>query len=299
MPASLRSVAASAAVVQQLFAAVDRVQCPMHQRLSADRAMQHCVIRIAAVARLDLPHPCHRRLREQTPVDNGRMGIVDVVKRYFALVLDLLVGQVALDAVFLQDHIPGVLFIMEHVLKLQQLPLAPGRRRHVPGNHVLHDLAGCFAVGVAHEDLPDNGGFLRDDDVHLLLGMPVAVDGDAWLPAFLELLAHAPFHIFADGAALFLREGSHHRQEHLGDGFGSINAFLLEKELHAHALQLPHIVQTVHGVPGKAADALGDDVINFSRSAILNHLLKAHVMTGAGAADSLVSQCQARTNRNL
>ena len=118
--------------------------------------------------------------------------------------------------------------------------------------------------------------------------MPVAVDGNARLPAFLEPLAHAPFHIFADGAALLLREGSHHRQEHLGDGLSSVNAFLLEKELHAHRLQFPYIVQTVHGIPRKAADALGDDVVDFPRPAICYHLLKSGSMPDAGAADSFI-----------
>ena len=74
----------------------------MHQRLTAAWAAEHRVIGIAAVARLDIPHPHNRgSLREQMPVDNGRMGVVDMVKRHLTPVFDLLVGQVALNVVLL------------------------------------------------------------------------------------------------------------------------------------------------------------------------------------------------------
>ena len=63
-------------------------------------------------------------------------------------------------------------------------------------------------------------------------------------------------------------------------------------EVHAHplrqALQLPDVGQAVKHVPRKAADRLGDDVVDLPRLAVPDHLLEALALFRTGATDTLV-----------
>lgn len=53
-------------------------------------------------------------------------------------------------------------------------------------------------------------------------------------------------------------------------------------------LELADGREAVHGVPGEAADTLGDDQIDLARKRIIDHPLEPLAPVGAGAADALV-----------
>ena len=54
-------------------------------------------------------------------------------------------------------------------------------------------------------------------------------------------------------------------------------------------LELPDVLQAVEGVPGKAADRLGNHHVDLARHAIVDQAIELLTFFGVGAGDAVVS----------
>ena len=122
------------------------------------------------------------------------------------MIPDLLVGEVIFDVGLLQDHISGILFVLDHPIDLQPLPAFPGRRLHTPCDHVVHDNRRSFPVDKALKDFPNNGGFILLDQEKCIVCMVKAVKRNFDFMSGFKPLPDAPLYILRNAPALLLRE---------------------------------------------------------------------------------------------
>ena len=69
---------------------------------------------------------------------------------------------------------------------------------------------------------------------------------------------------------------------------GGSHIFFFKVTFHAVFLQLADGDQTVHGVPGKSADRLCDNEVDFSGKSVRNHAVKAVSLFGVTAGNALI-----------
>ena len=122
-------------------------------------------------------------------------------------------------------------------------------------------------------DEPYDFCLFRHNDKFLAIPS-VAVHTEGIWYALLEPFPYTPFHIFADGAAFFLREGgeqSEHDFPVLGQG---IDALLLEPHLNAKFPQMSHGIEQVNRVSCEPGYGFRQNNVNLSGIAIRKHTLK-------------------------
>jgi len=84
----------------------------------------------------------------------------------------------------------------------------------------------------------------------------------------LEALPNSPFAVVADRFAFFLRKGSENRQHQLAISADGVDILLLEEDVDAYGLQLPHRLQKRHGVSGEPGNRLRNHHVNGTGLAI-------------------------------
>ena len=103
-----------------------------------------------------------------------------------------------------------------------------------------------------------------------------------------EALTLSPGDVFRNAATFFLGKARHDGDKKLALAVKCENTFLFEVTFHAVFLQLADGDQTVHGVPGKSADRLCDNEVDFSGKSIRNHAVKAVSLFGVTAGNALI-----------
>ena len=126
----------------------------------------------------------------------------------------------------------------------------------------------------ALKDFPNNGGLILLDQEKFIVCMVKAVKRNFDFVSGFKPLPDTPLYILGNAPALLLREGGHDCQDHLRKGILCVNSFLFKINLYTVFLQFPYRLKGVNRVPGESADALGNDVVDFSGFAILDHLLE-------------------------
>ena len=88
--------------------------------------------------------------------------------------------------------------------------------------------------------------------------------------------------------AFLLSKARHDRKEHLAFGIQRVYGFLLEIDRNVLVLELPDVLEAVESVSGKSADGLGDDHVNVSGHALVNHAVELVTLFGVGTGYAIV-----------
>ena len=261
----------------------------MDQGFSAAGTPEHGPVGVGAVAPGYLPQlQDFLGLVKKMPVHNGGMGIFHPEHGQLTGVADLLMIQMVRNKGLLQQGIPNVLFVFQHPVDLQPLPAAPGGGLDGSYRHIPHDLQGQLPMDIPLKNLPHHRRLLFVNQIQLLVPVVKAVKGDLDLLPRLKALADGPLHIFGYTAALLLGKGCHNGQEHFRKGIRRVNALFFKKHMDSILLQLPHRRQGVHGVSGEAADAFGNDIVDFSGLAVLQHFQESGPVLQGGPAAAFI-----------
>lgn len=103
-----------------------------------------------------------------------------------------------------------------------------------------------------------------------------------------EALSLAPSAVLGNAAAFFLCQRGHDGQQQFALTVECPDVLFFKIALDAVFLELADGGQTVHRVPGKSADALGHNEVDFPCQRIRDHPLEALAVLGAGARDASV-----------
>ena len=137
---------------------------------------------------------------------------------------------------------------------------------------------------------PDDLGLLRIYHQLTVCASIVAEEPVEWDRnlAVCKALSLSPCAVLGNAAAFLLRQRAHDGNEQLALAVESPDILLFKIALDAFFLELSDGRQAVHGVAGKAADALGDDQVNLPGQRISDHSLEAFTALGAGTGDAFV-----------
>ena len=80
----------------------------------------------------------------------------------------------------------------------------------------------------------------------------------------------------------------HDRKEHLAFGIQRVYGLLLKIDWNVLVLELPDILEAVEGVSGKSADGFGDDHVDVSGHALLDHAVELITFFGVGTGDAVI-----------
>ena len=172
------------------------------------------------------------------------------------------------EVVLLQDHGPRVGDVGNDVLDGGVAHRNPVLSDHALFLQCLGDAVAGVPGKVAAKDVLDDFALLRDDAE--LLAVPLVPVGSLVTvgDAFLEPLSGRPPDVGGDALTFRLRKGCQERQEKFPVRGEGGDALALEPYLNTDVLQVPDCVQAVHRVPGKAADGLCQDNVDFPGIAI-------------------------------
>ena len=86
----------------------------------------------------------------------------------------------------------------------------------------------------------------------------------------------------------------HDRDQHLALSVQRVDGFLLEINRYVLVLQLPDVLKAVESVAGKSADGLGDDHVDITGHALVDHSVEFVTLFCVGAGDTVVCKyaCQ-------
>ncbi|MPM74367.1 hypothetical protein SDC9_121355 [bioreactor metagenome] len=98
----------------------------------------------------------------------------------------------------------------------------------------------------------------------------------------------AKLYVLRKRSRLLLGQGSHNRKKQLTTSFQRINVFFFKNNSYVLFFELPYILQAVNGVSCKSADGLGNNHINFTGHAILNHTVEAFTFLSVGAGNTII-----------
>ena len=111
----------------------------------------------------------------------------------------------------------------------------------------------------------------------MVLSVPHPVTEHTTAPrdTFLEVFLNTPFLVLADGSAFFLGIGCKYGQHQFAVSAYSVNVLLLKINIHPQRFEHTDSLKERHSISRKAGDGFCEYQINFSVTAIFQHLLKA------------------------
>ena len=80
----------------------------------------------------------------------------------------------------------------------------------------------------------------------------------------------------------------HDRDQHLALSVQRVDGFLFKINRYVLVLQLPDVLQAVESVSGKSADGLGDDHVDVTGHALIDHSVEFITLFCVGAGDTVV-----------
>ena len=95
-------------------------------------------------------------------------------------------------------------------------------------------------------------------------------------------------YILAEGLRFLLSQGGHNRNQDLTLGIHCVDGFLFEEDGNVLILQLADVFQAVQRVSGKSADGLGDNHVDVSGLAVVNHTVKVLTFFCVGAGNTII-----------
>ena len=192
----------------------------------------------------------------------------------------------------LQKGVSDVLFILQDLLQCFWTPLRfPG-----PGkNPVCFQATPDLEQACPFQVLPVNPLYhfrlcrLYDQISFLILCVTqktAVIDPD--LPV-LETVLQSKFDVLAQRLAFLLCQARHNGKQHLTLGIRGVDVLFFKENRDVLLLQFSDILQTIQGVSGKTADGLGNDHINVSVHAVLDHAVKFLPLFRICSSDPVIS----------
>lgn len=225
-------------------------------------------------------------------LDDGRMAILHIVLRHFALVDLGFLGEEIHRKGFLKQCGAFVFLVLQDALHGSSLPdgLFSGGRDALLRQRGGDGICG-FPLRELAVDAFDDLRFFRDDlrqSVGTFAIPQKLTVRDADFPVG-EALSLPPGNVFGDAAAFLLGKARHDGDEQFPFGVEGHDILFLKEALATGLLQLADGGQTVYGVPGKTADGLGDDKVDLSGQGIPDHAVEAVPALGVDGTDALIS----------
>ena len=193
----------------------------------------------------------------------------------------------------MENGVALVLLVGQDAPNRADRPLAfPTGRRYALIRQEVRDIANRLPGQEHLVDRAHNGRLFLYDFRSAVFPLAIAqkaLVGDIDL-AVLHALLLSPAHVFADRTAFLLGEAAHDCQHDLAFGVQGMEVLFLEDDLHPHRLQLAHRLESVHRIPGKAGDGLGENEINLAVHGALNHLIKPVALLCVRPGNALVGK---------
>lgn len=224
-------------------------------------------------------------------LDNGGVAVLHIILGYFSLIDLCFLGEKIHREGLLQQRRAFVFLVTEDAFHGGPLPhgflagSGDSLLRQHGGNGV-----GGFSLEQLPVDAPDDLRFLRYDLRQSVGTFAVTEElsvGNADF-AVREPLPLSPCDILGDAAALFLRKARHDGDKQFPFGIEGHDIFFLEEAFTAGFFQPADGGQAVYGVPGEAADGLGDDKVDLPGKGIPDHTIEAVPVLGVDGTDALV-----------
>ena len=107
--------------------------------------------------------------------------------------------------------------------------------------------------------------------------------------SILETVLQSKFDVLTQGLAFLLCQARHNGKQHLTLGIHGVDILFFKENRDVLFLQFPNIFQAIQGVSGKPADGLGNDHINVSVHAVLDHAVKFLPLFRICSSDPVIS----------
>lgn len=232
-------------------------------------------------------------LHEEVFRNNRLVVALNIVLRHDAVVLDALFRQEVRGVGLLKQGIAHVLLVAENLVDGAGVPLFLARAGE---DSVCHKSGGNFAHAGAFEVFPVDAFYdfslLRIDDqvtVRILGVAEKTIVIDVYL-SLLEAVLKSQLYVLAHGLAFLLGKACHNRKEHLALSIQRVYGLLFKIDRDILVLELPDVLQAVESVSGKSADGLGDDHVDVSGHAFVNHAVELVTLFGVGTGDAVVRE---------
>ena len=214
--------------------------------------------------------------------NDGFVGVRRVILGQLSLVFPGNFGQMVLPEFGLEQEIPGIGIVAEnsfHGTLVEHTAALGGVSAFV---QPFGDGGDTPSRQVVIEDASDDLRFFRDNG-QLPVLPAVAQHEESPGDAFFKVPFHPPLLVFAGGETFLLGIACQDGKHQLSVSGGGVDGLFFKINADAQFLQLPYRFQKGHGIPGKAGYGLGDDVINFSGTAVGEHPLEVlPAVPGAG-----------------
>ena len=223
--------------------------------------------------------------------DDSLMRVGDVVGRDGSFVLDLLFRNEVRRVDLLEMKVAFVFLVHQHLLDNIPIPFISTKLGlDVMAFQVVLDVGVGTAFQKHPEDQSNNLGFFLDDldSTVFCSGIAHQIAVRDLVGPFFIFLPDAPFHVFRNAAAFFLRQGGHDSQQQLTFAIECPDVFFFEVDLHAMFFEFPNGGQGVDCVSGKSANRLGDDQVNLVVQRVLDHLLETFTVGCTGSRNTLI-----------
>ena len=204
-------------------------------------------------------------------VNDRRMRPLSVVSGKLAVVGALGLFDVVVPEGFLQERVSGKLLIGQKHMNVLGLPGPAQNAAAEAFIQIFREGAHRRPVNESAEHLSHRRGFrLVNADLAVLNAISEHESPVHQLSVFKGFL-NAPFLVVACGPALFLGKGRQDRKHQFARRAEGVDILLLEEYVDAEFLQLPHRFKQCDRVARQPGNALRNDQIEFSRSAVRHH----------------------------
>ena len=129
--------------------------------------------------------------------------------------------------------------------------------------------------------------FLVDD--HSAVNVFIAVSRSTYhIGAVLEALLNAPFVVVRKGAGFILRKARHNGEHQFALHLARVDVFLLEENVNTHRTEPADGLHALHGVAGKSADGLYENIVYESPFTVGKHAEQTVALGHLRAGDPFI-----------
>ena len=222
------------------------------------------------------------------PADNRFMMILDTDLRHLAPITSLLMGQIIGGIGFFLNQVPHILFIFQdfddgagfpHASMIGTISFPVQKSDNLSGSNLLHRI---FLENQPNKFCP----FRFNGQLAILY--VVAHKRTAKYNPFFHLSGLPPDHPVGGFPAFILSHRCHDGEPQFSIAVHGVDVVGHEFHRNTDSFQFPGIAQGIYNIPGKTADFLGQNQLEFSFMGILNHPVKLDAFPGTGSGRALV-----------
>ena len=206
-------------------------------------------------------------------IDDRLMGIRCVIHGHFTVVRHGFLTDIILTVGLLQEKISRVGVVFQNFHHRAFVPDATQSGRNTVRIQSIGDRGGAFPGKILPIDPADGFGFGRLDHIPTIV-IPITQQSAAPGLSFLKVFLDPPFLVFAYGLALCLCKGCQDGKHQFSVCGERLDVLFLKMDIHSQGSQVPDRFQKRDRISGEAGDALGQNDVNQTGSAVGKQLLK-------------------------